>query len=250
MSNSFPQGTKLPHHLAIIPDGNRRWAREHKLPTLQGHLKGFKALLGMAKAARQWGIHTTTLWIFSTENWKREKSEVDYLMKIEEKMIKQYLPELKKDKVRIIHLGRKDRIPESFARTLKNAENETLNNEKHVLNIAVDYGGHDEILRAIGKMCHSEASAEESREILRFTQDDILTEEEFAKFLDTNDQPYPNPDLLIRTSGEMRTSGLLPWQTAYTEFVFLKKHLPDCTVEDLKEAILEYSKRQRRFGGN
>lgn len=231
MSNPFPQSTKLPNHLAIIPDGNRRWAREHGLPTLQGHLKGFRALLAMAKAARKWGIHTTTVWIFSTENWQRAKSEVAYLMKIEEEMIKKYLPELKKDGVRIIHLGRKDRIPESFAKTLEQVEKETVKNEKHVLNIAVDYGGHDEILRAIATM----------------KQFNNLTMEQC---LDTANQPFPNPDLLIRTSGEMRTSGFLPWQMAYTEFVFLKKHLPDCTVEDLKEAIMEYSKRERRFGGN
>ena len=179
-------------------------------------------------------------------------------MKIEEEMIRKYLPELKRDGVRVIHLGRKDRIPESFAKTLKDAENETLKNEKHVLNVAVDYGGRDEILRAIQKLCHPERSegsrlggdSSPSAQNDKLVQDDILTEEEFSQFLDTKGQPYPSPVLLIRTSGEMRTSGFLPWQMAYTEFVFLSKHLPDCTVEDLKEAILEYSKRQRRYGGN
>lgn len=231
----------MPKHLAIIPDGNRRWAKEHNLPTLQGHLKGFSALLEIARASRQWGIHTVTIWIFSTENWKRDKAEVEYLMKIEEEMLRKYLPELMKDKVRVIHLGRKDRIPKSFAQTLTNIETKTRKNTKHVLNVAVDYGGRDEILRAMARFPGLKALNPGNR---------TWKEEDFAKFLDTGDQPYPNPDLLIRTSGEMRTSGLLPWQTVYTEFVFLKKHLPDCTTEDLKEAILEYSKRKRRFGGN
>ncbi len=238
MSNPFPPETKLPKHLVIIPDGNRRWAREHNLPTLQGHLKGFRALLQIARQAREWGIHTVTIWIFSTENWKRDKTEVEYLMKIEEEMLRKHLSELMKDKVRVIHLGRKDRIPKSFASTLKNAEEKTLKNAEHVLNVAVDYGGHDELLRAVTQIRNSKFEIRN------------LSEENISELLDTGDQPYPNPDLLIRTSGEMRTSGLLPWQTAYTEFVFLKKHLPDCGVQDLKEAILEYSRRQRRFGGN
>lgn len=234
MSSPFPLGTKIPNHLAIIPDGDRRWAKLHHLPTIKGHQKGFRVLLELARAARNWGIHTVTIWIFSTENWKRSKEEVKYLMKIEEEMLKKYLAEAKKDGVRIIHLGRKDRIPKSFAQALEKAEEETKDNNCHILNIAVDYGGRDEILRAIKKI-------ENWKE---------LTEDEFARYLDTGDQLYPYPDLLIRTSGEMRTSGLLPWQMVYTEFYFIKKHLPDCTVDDLKKAILEYNKRQRRFGGN
>ncbi|MCL5095808.1 MAG: polyprenyl diphosphate synthase [Patescibacteria group bacterium] len=238
MANPFPPGTKLPNHLAIIPDGNRRWAKIHHLPSFVGHQKGFQVLLQMAKQARKWGIHTVTFWGFSTENWQRSKEEVKYLMELEEATIKKYLPEFQKDKVRIIHLGRKDRIPLSFQKTLEKAEKETVLNQKHVLNIAVDYGGRDELLRAITRIKN-----------LKFKIKN-LNEEKFSEFLDTRDQPYPNPDLLVRTSGEMRTSGLLPWQMAYTEFVFIKKYLPDCSIEDLKQAILEYSHRQRRFGGN
>ncbi len=241
MSSAFPPGTKVPNHLAIIPDGDRRWAKLHHLPTIKGHQKGFDVLLKLARQARQWGIHTVTLWVFSTENWKRSEDEVKYLMKIEEEMLKKYLSEAKKDNVRIIHLGRKDRIPKSFVDTLSKAEKETANLNSHVLNIAIDYGGRDEIVRAINRW--------RSNSKLK-TQNSKPTEEEFDKYLDTADQPYPNPDLLIRTSGEMRTSGLLPWQMTYTEFYFLKKYLPDCTVDDLKAAIVEYSHRQRRFGGN
>ncbi len=238
MSNPFPPDTKIPHHLAIIPDGDRRWAKLHHLPTIKGHQKGFAVLLKMAKQARNWGIHTVTIWVFSTENWKRSPEEVKYLMKIEEKMLKEYLPEAKKDGVRIIHLGRKNRIPESFAKMITKAEMETKNLNSYVLNIAVDYGGRDELLRAVAKIRNSKFEIRN------------LNETNFSEFLDTAGQPYPNPDLLIRTSGEMRTSGLLPWQMTYTEFVFIKKHLPDVTVDDLKEAIVEYSHRQRRFGGN
>ncbi|MFH0863773.1 MAG: polyprenyl diphosphate synthase [Candidatus Gottesmanbacteria bacterium] len=238
MPNTFPPDTKLPKHLVIIPDGNRRWAKQHHLPTITGHQKGFRVLLDMARAARKWGVHTMTLWIFSTENWKRDKQEVDYLMKIEEDMIKKHLPEFKKDGVRVIHLGRKDRIPKSFKGVLSQAEKETRKLTNNILNIAVDYGGRDELLRAIARIQNSEFRIQNS------------DEEKFSKFLDTGDQPYPNPDLLVRTSGEQRTSGLLPWQMAYTEFVFIKKHLPACTVDDLKDAIIEYSQRERRFGGN
>lgn len=238
MPNPFPSGTKLPNHLAIIPDGNRRWAKLHHLPSISGHQKGLRALMQMARQARKWGIHTVTLWGFSTENWQRNKEEVKYLMKIEEEMIKKYLQEFQKDKVRVIHLGRKDRIPPSFKKTLEKAEKETALNQKHVLNMAVDYGGRDEIIRAVERVLSSKY------------QVSSMSENEFAKCLDTGDQPYPYPDLLIRTSGEMRTSGLMPWQMAYTEFVFIKKHLPDCSIEDLKQAILEYSHRKRRFGGN
>ncbi len=238
MTNPFPPGTKLPNHLAIIPDGNRRWAKLHHLPSITGHQKGLRVLLQMAKQARKWGIHTVTLWGFSTENWQRDEKEVQYLMKIEEAMVKKYLPEFQKDKVRIIHLGRKDRIPQSFQKTLERFEKETALNHKHVLNLAVDYGGRDEIIRAVKRVLSSKY------------QVSSISEEDFAKFLDTHDQPYPYPDLLIRTSGEMRTSGLLPWQMAYAEFVFIKKHLPDCLIEDLRQAILEYSRRERRLGGN
>ena len=236
-AKSLPPKTKIPHHLAIIPDGNRRWAKEHGLATIKGHQKGFKALLEIVKAAREWGIHTVTLWSFSTENWKRSKEEVAYLMKIYEEMIKKYLAEAKKEEVRIIHLGRKDRIPQSLRETLTRVEKETKENRRHILNIALDYGGRDEIVRAIKKWNAS-------------TSDEVknLTEEEFGKYLDTGDQPYPYPDLLIRPSGESRTSGFLLWQTTYTEFYFIKKHLPDCTAADLKKAILNFSQRERRFG--
>lgn len=227
---------KIPRHLAIIPDGNRRWARQHHLPTFVGHQRGFKRLQDLIRAMREWGVHTITIWAFSTENWERGKKELDYLMKLYEKIIDDSLAEAQKEKAKIIHLGRKDRIPKNLLKKITGAEEATRDFNGRVLNIALDYGGRDEILRAIARMSNVK------------WQMSNLDEEKFENFLDTAGQLYPNPDLLIRTSGELRTSGFLPWQTAYTEFYFFKKHLPDFTVEDLKEAILDYSRRERRFG--
>lgn len=233
---SLPPGTKAPKHIAIIPDGNRRWARERGLPTFEGHKKGYQAGIEVARACRQFGIHTLTFWGFSTENWKRSKEEVAYLMRIYGTFIDQHLAEAKRDGVRIIHLGRKDRLPKRLMEKIKKAEKETVGNTKHIFNLALDYGGRDEIIRAIAQM--SKVKSQKSK----------LTGEGFPEFLDTAGQPHPYPDLIVRTSGEMRLSGLLPWQGEYAELYFFKKHFPDLTSADIKKAILEYSRRERRFG--
>lgn len=229
---SLPPGTKIPEHIAIIPDGNRRWAKERSLSTFEGHKKGYQVGIEIARACRQFGIHTLTFWGFSTENWKRSKEEVAYLMRIYGMLIDQHLAEAKRDGVRITHLGRKDRLPKRLMEKIKKAEKETVGNTKHIFNLALDYGGRDEIVRAINKW-HSKEK---------------ITEEKFAELLDTAGQPHPYPDLIIRTSGEMRLSGLLPWQGEYAELYFFKKHFPDLTSADIKKAILEYSRRERRFG--
>lgn len=226
----------LPHHIAIIPDGNRRWARERGLPAFEGHRRGFEAARKIVKYARDIGIHTLTLWAFSTENWTRTKDEVSYLMKLYAQMTDKFLDEAVKDEARIIHLGRKDGIPKFLLKRIKNVEEKTHNFKRNILNIALDYGGRDEILRAIKKLNDE-----------RIT-DSELTERQFEKFLDTAGQPYPNPDLIIRTSEEMRTSGLMIWQAAYSEYYFLKRHFPDLTEKDIDGAIEEFKKRQRRFG--
>ena len=218
-----------PNHIAIIPDGNRRWAREHGLPTLEGHRKGFDVGIKIARYIRSLGIHTLTVWAFSTENFNRTQEEVSYLMRLYEKMLDKFLSEALKDNVRIIHMGRKDRIPKSLLKKIEDVEQKTRDNTKYILNIALDYGGRDEVLRAIKKLGN-------------------LTEESFPKFLDTTGQPYPNTDLIIRTSGEMRTSGLMIWQAAYAEFYFLQKHFPDLIEKDIDNALEEFAKRQRRFG--
>jgi len=222
----------IPNHIAIIPDGNRRWAKERKLPSLEGHRRGFDVGIKIGKKIRSLGIHTTTFWAFSTENWNRSQKEIAYLMELYETFFEKNLKEALKEKIRIVHLGRKDRIPKKLLKSIENAEEKTKNFKDYVLNIALDYGGRDEIIRTIEKI---KSKME-------------LSEKNFSQFLDTANQPYPNPDLIIRTSGEQRTSGLMIWQAAYAEYIFLKKHFPDVTDEDVEWCINEYSQRQRRFG--
>lgn len=240
MSNNItlPKDTVVPNHLVIIPDGNRRWARARGLNTFQGHKAGFDMAVKLSKSARQWGVYTFTLWGFSTENWDRTAEEIGYLMKLYESLVGRYLKEAKEDDVKIIHLGRKDRIPKSLLAKIIKAEEETENNKSYILNIAIDYGGHDDIIRAVQKMVADKVPAEK------------IDKKLFESYLDTKNQPYPYVDLMIRTSGEQRTSGMLLWQSAYTEYFFENGHFPDFTPEKLKEAVLDYSRRRRRFGGN
>jgi len=243
---------KLPNHVAIIPDGNRRWARERKLPTLIGHRKGFDRAMEVVREGRAMGIHTLTLWAFSTENWNRTKKEVGYLMGLYSKMIDRNLKEAHETESKIVHLGRKERIPKSLAKKIEQAEKETSGYKKHILNVALDYGGQDELLRAIEKI-----SGEFSKPNFQFSK---LKEKigrhgkypifKLADYLDTGGQPYPYPDLMIRTSGEQRTSGLLLWQAAYAELYFEKKSFPDFTAKRFRSAVEDFMKRERRFGGN
>ncbi len=234
----LPLGTTVPDHIAIILDGNRRWARAKGFPTLQGHKAGFEAGMKIAKAARNWGVHTFTVWGLSTENWDRSPKELAYLMKLYWKMVSEIEKEAKKDDIRFVHLGRKDRIPKSLALYMASLEKKTRNNKKHIINVAIDYGGRDEIVRATRKIIQAGIKPQD------------LNEELFGSYLDTGDQPYPNVDLFIRTSGEQRTSGFLPWQLNYAEFHWEIDHLPDMTPEKLKDIIIDYSRRRRRFGGN
>ncbi len=235
---ALPKDTSIPNHLAIIPDGNRRWARARGLSTLQGHKKGFERAVELARVARSWGIHTVTLWGFSTENWDRTKKEINYLMKLYAKLVEDYLKEAKENKVRIYHLGRKDRLPEFLLKKIAKAEKETEYYDKYIMNIAIDYGGQDDIIRAVKAM------------IRDGVREDEVDQKLFEKYLDTKGQPYPYVDLMIRTSGEQRTSGLLLWQSNYTEYYWENGHFPDFAPEKLREAILDYSRRRRRFGGN
>lgn len=224
------------NHLAIIPDGNRRWARERNLPTLEGHRRGFDAAHKIVKYAREVGIHTLTLWAFSTENWERTKEEVGYLMNLYAEMVDKFLNEAIEDKVRIIHIGRRDRIPSSLLKKIEKAEESTKDFDQNILNIALDYGGKNDVVRAIHKIKDKGLKIED------------ITEENFGDLLDTAGQPHPTPDLVIRTSGEMRTSGFMIWQAAYAELLFLDKHFPDIDTTDIDFAVAEYSRRQRRFG--
>ena len=226
----------IPNHVLIIPDGNRRWAKDHGLPSLQGHKRGFEVAQTLARKIRASGVPTLTFWAFSTENWKRDGREIKYLMQFYNKFLEKNLLGAEDEKVRYIHLGRKDRLPKRLLEKIEKLESQTKKFKQYYLNFALDYGGHDEILRAVRKI------------IQKGTKSDDVTEELIAKNLDTAHEPYPNPDLIIRTSGENRTSGFMPWQAAYAEYIFIDKYFPDLTEGDIDWALAEYERRQRRFG--
>ena len=238
---SLPPGTKVPHHIAIIPDGNRRWARARGLDTLLGHKAGFDMAVKLARAAREFGVHTLSLFAFSTENWDRTPREINYLMYLYEMMLNKHLKEAHRDQVRIIHIGHKDRIPKRLAKKMTKAEEETKQYTKHVLNICLDHGGRDDIVCGVNELIQRVQKGDSIQPI---------DEKTLLEYLGTADEPYPYVDLMIRTSGEQRTSGLLLYQSAYAELYFETGHFPDFTPEKLREAILDYSRRRRRFGGN
>ncbi len=233
---SLPKGTKVPDHIAVVLDGNGRWARARGLPATKGHEAGAEAMRAIFDSARNFGVHTLTLWGFSTENWKRPPAEVRKILGLVKMYLQKELEDMKKEGVRFYHIGRRDRLPKDLLEWIKKTEEETKDNTKHTLNVALDYGGRDEIIRAVKKIIDDKVPY------------DRINEELFASYLDTSGQPYPYPDLFIRTSGEQRTSGFLPWQMVYSEFYFEEDHLPDMTPEKLRTAILDYSRRRRRFG--
>jgi undecaprenyl diphosphate synthase len=224
-------------HLAIIPDGNRRWARRCGLPPDQGHVRGFlevtPALLG---ALWDRGIYATTLWLFSTENWRRPGAEVRSLMEIFIRLLEGLLPTALARSVRLQHMGRKDRLPGALRDVVETAQHSTRDLDGHVLNIALDYGGRDEILRLACRLAEKAWRPEE------------VDDERLERLLWDGDRPLPDPDLVIRTSGELRLSGFMPLQSGYSELYFSPKLYPDLTVADLEQAIAVYHARCRRFG--
>ena len=233
MKNQKPQIENLPQHVAVIMDGNRRWARQRGLPAFEGHAQGaitFEKLVGKAK---KMGIRCLSTWAFSTENWKRSKEEVDKLFSIIEKMAKKYIDRCGEENMRFVHIGRKDRIPETLRNMIIKAEEETKKFTDFYIVLAIDYGGHDELLRAMKKM------KEENLEI---------TPENVEKSLDT--AGLPQIDYIIRTGGEKRLSGFMSWQCAYAELYFTDTYFPAFTPKKFEEAIREFSRRQRRFGGD
>lgn len=235
---ALPRGTVVPDHIGVILDGNRRWARARGLSPTDGHKAGYFAMRKVIEAARQLGVHTLTVWGFSTENWERPRPEIDRIMKLVGKALQDVKEEAHREQIRFVHLGRKDRLPKSLVNYISKLEEETKHYKRFGLNLALDYGGRDEILRAVKNI------------VIDGVSPDRIDEKLFASYLDTAGQPYPYPDLFIRTSGEQRMSGFLPWQMTYAEFYWERDHLPDMTPLKLREAILDYSRRRRRFGGN
>lgn len=229
----------LPNHIAIIMDGNRRWAKSRGLSTKEGHKAGANALENISKFCNKIGIKYLTVYAFSTENWKRSKEEVSALMAILRMHVDSFLREKDKQNIKIKIAGDINGLTKSLKNSIEKAVETTKDNTGLTLNIAFNYGGRPEILKAIKEI------ATDIKENKINVED--INEELVSNHLYTAGQP--DPDLLIRTSKELRTSNFLPWQLVYAEFYFPDKHWPEFGEEDLLEAIRVYQKRNRRFGG-
>lgn len=216
----------IPHHIAIIMDGNRRWAKKRGLPASLGHKKGYENFKKIAEACYKMGVKILTVYAFSTENWKRSKTEVSFLMNLFENVLKNELNFFRDKKIKFNAIGQIKRLPDKLQKLVSEVMNETKNNKGGVLNLAMSYGGRAEILDAVKKS--------------------IKEKKSFEDCLYTAGQP--DPDLLIRTGGEMRLSGFLPWQSVYSELYFSEKMWPDFGEKDLMSAIKEFQNRKRKFG--
>jgi undecaprenyl diphosphate synthase len=226
---------KVPAHVAIIMDGNGRWARARGLPRLAGHRAGVENLRRVIRAAVELGIQTLTIYAFSTENWARPADEVRGLLNILEDVIDRELDELHQEGVCLRHIGRLERLDAGLQRKVHHAIDLTRDNRRLVLNIAWNYGGRDEIVHAVEQILREK------------TPPEAVTEDLIARHLYT--AASPDPDLVIRTSGEMRTSNFLIWQAAYAEWFVTPTLWPDFGKEELQAALVEYGRRERRFGG-
>ena len=229
----------VPNHLAVIMDGNGRWAKMRGLPRTAGHERGVEALRRTVDAAGALGIRYLTVFSFSTENWRRPASEVSMLFGLLRAYVRRDLKRLKAEGVRIRIIGLRSGVPDDIAELIRNAERETAENTKFHLTIAFNYGGRDEVVRAARHACEAVAEGRMKPE--------ELDETKFAGFLDTHE--LPDPDMLVRTSGECRLSNFLLWQLAYAEFLFLDVFWPDFGREHLLEAVGTFAKRNRRYGG-
>lgn len=229
----------VPSHVAIIMDGNGRWAKKRALPRIAGHHEGMKVIRKITTLANELGIDTLTLYAFSTENWKRPKMEVDYLMNLPKEFLGTYLPDLIKENVRVEMIGYKSGMPVHTIEALEQAMDDTKDNDGLVLNFALNYGSRAEILDAMKHVLDDYKSG--------IISEENLSEDLFSTYLMTKD--IKDPDLLIRTSGEMRLSNFMLWQLAYTEFWFTDVLWPDFCEADFLAAIEVFQTRQRRFGG-
>jgi undecaprenyl diphosphate synthase len=225
---------EIPTHVAIIMDGNGRWARERSLPRLAGHRAGVENLRRVLRAATEFGIRFLTIYAFSTENWERPSREVRGLMNILEEVIDRELNELHKNGVQLRHIGRLEGLRDELQEKVRQAIELTKNNDKLVLNVAWNYGGRDEIIHAIQQMLEDDVTPDQVDESL------------VNHYLFTAGSP--DPDLIIRTSGELRVSNFLIWQSAYSEWWFPNTYWPDFGPDELREALWAYAQRERRFG--
>lgn len=233
-AGGVPPRGKLPRHVAIIMDGNGRWARARGLPRLAGHRAGTQNIRPILEAAVEFGLEVLTLWAFSTENWGRPEQEVRGLLRLLEETIRRELPRLQEQGVQIRHTGRLDRLPPRLQEQIRRALEATAHNRRIILNVAFDYGGRADILQAVRRILADSIPPER------------VDEDLFRRYLWTGD--LPDPDLIIRTSGERRLSNFMLWQGAYAELYITPTLWPDFTREDLAAALRDYASRERRFG--
>jgi len=219
-------------HLGIIMDGNRRWATTRRLPSFEGHRAGYKKIEDVLRWCRDAGIKILTLYAFSTENWQRSKKEVDFLMKLFYLALTKDIKKLHKNKVCVRVIGREEGLSKKLQQAIKKAEALTKNNTAAILNLAINYGGRLELVDAFNKILKNPPKE--------------ITEDLISQNIYTAD--LPDPDLIIRTSGERRLSEFLTWQSAYSEFYFIKRHWPEFSKEDFDDALNDFANRQKRFG--
>ena len=235
---SFPDKESLPRHIAIIMDGNGRWAKSKNLPRFRGHIEGVRRIEEISEAANDWGVEVLTIFAFSTENWQRPKKEVSMLMNMLSTVLTKRLDRLVKGNIRLRFMGKKEGIPSAVLKTVDRAIENTRGNSGLILNLAFNYGARQEIIDAVKHI------ATEVRKGRLSVSD--LDENVIGQALYTAD--LPDPDLLIRTSGEQRISNFLLWQLSYAEFYFTNVFWPDFTKKELEKALREFQKRERRFG--
>jgi len=225
----------IPNHIGFILDGNGRWAKERGMSRSAGHQAGFDNLVSLSKYIFNRGVKVLSVYAFSTENFKRSKAEVDFLMNLFVKAFKKHAEDLKENNVKVVFSGRREEpLPKEVIKAIEEAEEMTKDCTSGIFNICVNYGGHTEIVDAVKNIVNDGIEVED------------INEELFNKYLY---QDLPPVDLLIRTSGELRLSNFLLWQSAYAEFYFPDTYFPDFNEEKFEEALLEYNKRDRRFGG-
>ncbi|MCK4539613.1 di-trans,poly-cis-decaprenylcistransferase [Candidatus Parcubacteria bacterium] len=230
------QEIKIPKHVAIIMDGNRRWARERNLPIYEGHLRGYKKLRLIPEIFFSYGVEIVTVYAFSTENWNRAREEVNYLMKLIKRAFKEDAKHFNEKGIKILLSGRIDELPGDLPDVCEKIIDLTKNNSNGILNICLNYGGRAEIVDAIKKMMKKNVKLEQIHDGL------------IKKYLYQSE--LCDPDIIVRTSGENRLSGFLLWESAYSELLFLKKYWPDFEKIDVEFVLNEYASRNRRFGGN
>ena len=226
---------ELPRHIGFIVDGNRRWAKQHGLPAYEGHLAGYNALKDVALETLHQGVKCVSAYVFSTENWKRSEEEVGHLMGLLLKMLKADVPIFIENNVRLRVIGSKERLSDALVEAINNAEAKTADLRGGDLVLCLNYGGHLEIADAVKKIVQSGISSED------------VTPELVAQNIYVPD--IPPCDLIVRTSGEQRLSNFMLWRAAYSELMFIDKHWPDMTTDDVAAILDEYARRNRRFGG-